>query len=180
MKFCVSCGKQIDDSVAFCPYCGGQQPQLRQEPQPQPEYQPQPRPQQQQYQPPQQYQYQPQKQPQPQQQFQYQQTPRQVSAGNAAAQNGGAKFRPKGYMLWWILGFVEYLFFALLMITQQMGILMIIPFLATVLGQYFLGTVQKADTEEKAKAAVRKGAIAIIASPVLVILLIGFVSSMLS
>ena len=51
MKFCSNCGKQIDDGLAFCPYCGAQQPQQQQ---PQQQYQPQ----QQQYQP----------QPQPQQQ----------------------------------------------------------------------------------------------------------------
>ena len=26
MKFCLNCGRQIDDSSAFCPYCGGSQP----------------------------------------------------------------------------------------------------------------------------------------------------------
>ena len=61
MKFCVSCGKQIDDGISFCPYCGAQQPQQRQPQQPQP--------QQQQYQPQQQYQYQPQQ-------------PKQASKGN--------------------------------------------------------------------------------------------------
>lgn len=26
MKFCIHCGKQINDSAAFCSYCGGKQP----------------------------------------------------------------------------------------------------------------------------------------------------------
>lgn len=40
MKYCTNCGKQIDDGIAFCPYCGGQQPQVQQS-QPQQQYQPQ-------------------------------------------------------------------------------------------------------------------------------------------
>ena len=28
MKFCLNCGRQIDDSSAFCPYCGGSQPDI--------------------------------------------------------------------------------------------------------------------------------------------------------
>lgn len=30
MKSCANCGKQIDDGLAFCPYCGAQQPQQQQ------------------------------------------------------------------------------------------------------------------------------------------------------
>lgn len=46
MKFCLQCGKSLDDHVKFCSGCGAAQPQtqFKPEPQPQPQYQPQPAP----------------------------------------------------------------------------------------------------------------------------------------
>ena len=34
MKYCIHCGKQLDNGAAFCPYCGYQQPQVDAESEP--------------------------------------------------------------------------------------------------------------------------------------------------
>ena len=49
MAFCIKCGKQIPDTIKFCPYCGGAKynppaPQPMQQPAPQPMQQPAPQP----------------------------------------------------------------------------------------------------------------------------------------
>lgn len=65
MKFCKSCGTQLDDAQQFCPNCGANQAAAPQQPQYAPPQQPQyAPPQQPQYAPPQQPQYAPPQQPQ--------------------------------------------------------------------------------------------------------------------